>query len=48
MPPFGEPPKMAKSGHLSTDYREKCVNGTRDILMLKPRKMTILNLGGND
>ena len=41
---FGRPPppKRVKSGHLLTDYRQKCVNGTRDILMLKPRKMTIL------
>ena len=36
------PPKRVKSGHLLSDYRQKCVNGTRDILMLKPRKMTIL------
>ena len=42
--PFGDPPpKRVKRGHLSTDYRKKCVNGTRDILMLiKARKMTIL------
>ena len=37
------PPKRVKRGHLSTDYRKKCVNGTRDILMLiKARKMIIL------
>ena len=37
------PPKRVKRGHLSSDYRKKCVNGTRDILMLiKARKMTIL------
>ena len=35
---FGRPspPKRVKSGHLLSDYRQKCVNGTRDILMLKP------------
>ena len=36
------PPKRVKRGHLLFDYRQKCVNGTRDILMLKARKMTIL------
>ena len=36
------PPKRGKRGHLLFDYRQKCVNGTRDILMLKARKMTIL------
>ena len=36
------PPKRIKRGHLLSDYRQKCVNGTRDILMLKARKMTIL------
>ena len=36
------PPKRVKRGHLLSDYRQKCVNGTRDILMLKARKMTIL------
>ena len=36
------PPKRVKRGHLLSDYRQKCVNGTRDILMLKRRKMTIL------
>ena len=35
------PPKRVKRGHLLSDYRQKCVNGTRDILMLKARKMTI-------
>ena len=36
---FGQPPppKRVKSGHLLSDYRQKCVNGTRDILMLKLR-----------
>ena len=34
--------KGVKRGHLLSDYRQKCVNGTRDILMLKARKMTIL------
>ena len=33
--------KRVKRGHLLSDYRQKCVNGTRDIL-LKVRKMTIL------
>ena len=43
MSPFGDPPpKRVKRGHLLFDYRQKCVNGTRDILMLKARKMTIL------
>ena len=38
---FGRtPPKRVKSGHLLSDYRQKCVNGTRDILMLKARKKT--------
>ena len=42
--PFWRPPlpKRVKRGHLLFDYRQKCVNGTRDILMLKARKMTIL------
>ena len=31
-----------KRGHFLSDYRQKCVNRTRDILMLKERKMTIL------
>ena len=41
---FGRPPppKRVKSGHLLSDYRQKCVNGTRDNLMLKARKITIL------
>ena len=34
------PPKRVKRGHLLFDYRQKCVNGTRDILMLKARKKT--------
>ena len=43
--PFGNPPpKRVKRGHLLSDYRQKCVNGTRDILMLKARKMTILTI----
>ena len=43
MSPFGDPPpKRVKRGHLLSDYRQKGVNGTRDILMLKARKMTIL------
>ena len=33
-----------KRGHLSSDYRQKCVNATRDILMSKARKMTILTI----
>ena len=36
------PPKRVKRGHLLSDYRQKGVNGTRDILMLKARKMTVL------
>ena len=42
--PFWRPPlpKRVKRGHLLFDYRQKCVNWTRDILMLKARKMTIL------
>ena len=36
------PPKQVKRGHLLSDYRQKFVNGTRNILMLKARKMTIL------
>ena len=37
--PFGRPPppKRIKRGHLSSDYRQKCVNATRDILMSKAR-----------
>ena len=35
-------PKRVKRGHLSSDYRQKCVNATLDILMSKARKMTIL------
>ena len=43
--PFGRPPpKRVKRGHLSSDYRQKCVNATRDILMSKARKMTILTI----
>ena len=38
------PPKRVKRGHLSSDYRQKCVNATRDILMSKARKMTILTI----
>ena len=44
-PPFTQnhPPFYTiKSGHLLSDYQKKCENGTHDILMLKPRKMTIL------
>merc|ERR1711997_1181032 len=41
------PPKRVKRGHLLSDYRQKCVNGTRDILMLKARKMTILAIFGH-
>ena len=33
-----------KRGHLSSDYRQKCVNATRDILMSKARKITILTI----
>ena len=44
MVPFWRPPlpKRVKRGHLLSDYRQKCVNGTGDILMLKACKMTIL------
>ena len=29
--PFGQPPpKRVKRGHLLSDYRQKCVNATRD------------------
>ena len=43
--PFGQPPhKRVKRGHLSSDYRQKCVNATCDILMSKARKMTILTI----
>ena len=35
------PPKRVKRGHLSSDYRQKNVNATRDILMTKERKITI-------
>ena len=38
-PLFATPPKRVKMGHLLSDYRQKCVNATRDILM---SKMTIL------
>ena len=38
------PPKRVKSGHLLSDYRQKCVNATRHILMSKARKMTILTI----
>ena len=38
------PPNRVKSGHLLSDYRQKCVNATRDILMPKARKMTILTI----
>ena len=38
------PPKRVKRGHLLSDYRQKCVNATRDILMSKGRKMTILTI----
>ena len=44
---FPPPPKRVKRGHLLSDYRQKCVNGTRDILMLKARKMTILAIFGH-
>ena len=37
-PLWATPPNRVKSGHLLSDYRQKCVNGTRDILMFKPRK----------
>ena len=30
-----------KRGHLLSDYRQKCVNATRDILMTKLQKITI-------
>ena len=41
--PFDDPPpKRVKRGHLLSDYRQKCVNGTRDNLMLKALKMTIV------
>ena len=33
------PPKRVKSGHLLSDYQQKCVNATRDILMSKARKI---------
>ena len=37
---FGRlPPKRVKSGHLLSDYRQKCVNATRNILMSKARKI---------
>ena len=44
MVPFWRPPppKWVKRGHLLSDYRQKRVNRTRDILMLKARKMTSL------
>ena len=39
--PLGNPPpKRVKMGHLLSDYRQKCVNATRDILMSKTRKIT--------
>ena len=38
------PPKRVKRGHLLSDYRQKCVNATRDMLMSKARKMTILTI----
>ena len=38
------PPKRVKSGHLLSDYRQKCVNATRDMFMSKARKMTILTI----
>ena len=42
VPFWRPPPKRVKRGHLSSDYRQKCVNATRDILMSKAHKMTIL------
>ena len=43
--PLGDPPpKRVKRGHLLSDYRQKCVNATRDMLMSKARKMTILTI----
>ena len=41
------PPKRFKSGHLLSDYRQKYVNATRNILMSKARKMTILTFYEN-
>ena len=39
--PLGNPPpKRVKRGHLLSDYRQKCINVTRDILMSKARKIT--------
>ena len=38
------PPKRVKRGHFLSDYRQNCVNATRDILMSKARKMTILTI----
>ena len=38
------PPKRGKRGHLLSDYRQKRVNASRDILMSKARKMTILTI----
>ena len=38
------PPKRVKRGHLLSDYRQKRVNASRDILMSKARKMTILTI----
>ena len=40
----GPPPKRVKRGHLLSDYRQKCVNATRDILMSKVRKITKKNI----
>ena len=38
------PPKRVKTGHLSSDYRQKCVNVTRDILMTKVCKSTYFGI----
>ena len=46
MSPLGNPPpKRVKRGHLLSDYRQKCVIATRDILMSKARKVTIFDHG---
>ena len=36
-------PKRVKSGHLLSDYRQKRVNASRDILMSKARKSALKN-----
>ena len=41
---YPPPHKQVKGGHLLSDYRQKCVNATRDMLMSKARKMTILTI----